>query len=282
MILCQAAAYAGIRLGAPVLVFYLFYAVSAVAVLALERFMPHEPAWLENDGQTSASILHTLLSTAVAQGVIGFGATASVAAAIQATGAGGIIWPRHWSLAAQLLLGLIVSEFGMYWAHRLAHEWKALWVFHAVHHGVERLWIVNSGRFHFVDAVKSIIPGVGILAIIGAPTEVLTWLAASGATLGMLTHSNADMRCGPLSLVFNTPELHRWHHSRLLVEGNSNYGENIMLWDLVFGTWFHADRRPPRDIGIAEPMPTSFWRQVVWPFARLWGPRPAPGIPRAS
>ena len=32
------------------------------------------------------------------------------------------------------------------------------------------------------------------------------------AAIGMLSHCNVDMRCGALSLVFNTPKCHRWHH----------------------------------------------------------------------
>ena len=67
----------------------------------------------------------------------------------------------------------------------------------------------------------------------------------SAGYIGLLTHCNVAMRFGPLSLVFNTPELHRWHHSMDLREGNKNYGENLAIWDLLFGTWFNAARRPP-------------------------------------
>lgn len=42
-------------------------------------------------------------------------------------------------------------------------------------------------------------------------------------------------------------------------EGNTNYGENLMLFDQVFGTFFWPEgRRPPADIGIDGPMPKNF------------------------
>jgi sterol desaturase/sphingolipid hydroxylase (fatty acid hydroxylase superfamily) len=83
----------------------------------------------------------------------------------------------------------------------------------------------------------------------------------------MLTHCNVEMRLGPLSWIFNTPELHRWHHSKDLREANRNYCENLMVWDLLFGTYFReSHRRPPADIGIAEFMPPRFVHQIMWPF----------------
>lgn len=57
------------------------------------------------------------------------------------------------------------------------------------------------------------------------------------AFIGILTHANLDVRCGPINYVFNTPELHRRHHSRRAEEGNRNYGENFVLGDLIFVTW---------------------------------------------
>ncbi len=68
------------------------------------------------------------------------------------------------------------------------------------------------------------------------------------------------MRFGPLSWWFNTPELHRWHHSKDLREGNKNYSENIMLVGSSIVRHllqFARDYRPPADIGIQEAMPAG-------------------------
>jgi sterol desaturase/sphingolipid hydroxylase (fatty acid hydroxylase superfamily) len=68
-------------------------------------------------------------------------------------------------------------------------------------------------------------------------------------------------------LIFSTPRLHRWHHSRVLAEGNTNYGENLVLWDQVFGTYFNPDRRPPADIGISGRIADGFLAQLLQPFS---------------
>ena len=138
--------------------------------------------------------------------------------------------------------------------------------FHAVHHSVERLWFFNTGRFHFVDTAFSILLSQPLLLLSGAPGDVVVWVSVTTAFVGILTHCNVDMRTGPIDFVFNTPALHRWHHSRNPDEGNSNYGENLMLWDLIFGSFYRPARRPPANIGIDEPMPRHFLGQLWYPF----------------
>lgn len=260
----------GFAVEMPALFFNVAYLLLALALYALEQTMPHERVWNENDGQTFANIAHTLTSKGVVQAAVIFSTVIGISTYVTPASEPGYgIWPRTWPMALQVILAIAAAEFGLYWAHRIAHEWPWLWRFHAVHHSVTRLWIVNTGRFHFVDSFKSIAIGMAILLALGAPMEVLIWLSAITAFVGMLTHCNVDMKFGPLSWWFNTPELHRWHHSKDLREGNKNYSENIMLWDHVFGTFYNArDYRPPVDIGIQEEMPPGFLQQLAWPFKR--------------
>lgn len=268
--LCLLVTGYGFSLGKPVLFFNLAYAFLALALFALERFMPFEKSWNDDDGQTFANIAHTLTSKGTVQTIVIFSAAIGIASYVTpASDPGYGIWPRHWPMAVQVVMGVYLAEFGLYWAHRIAHEWLPLWRFHAIHHSVNRLWIINTGRFHFIDSLKSIVMGMTILLSLGAPMEALVWLSAITAFIGMMTHCNVDMRFGCLSLIFNTPGLHRWHHSRDIREGNKNYSENVMLWDQVFGTFFNPARRPPADIGIADYMPPGFLAQLAWPFRRI-------------
>ena len=206
LVLCLLITGYGFTLGRLPLFFNFAYAFLAVSLYALERTMPHERSWNESDGQTFANIAHTLLSKGTVQTLVVFSAVIGLASYVTPASEPGYgLWPRTWPMWIQVLIGIVAAEFGFYWAHRIAHEWKPLWRFHAVHHSVTRLWIVNTGRFHFVDAFKSIIFGVAVLLPLGAPMEVLTWLSAVTAFIGMLTHCNVDMRFGPLSWWFNTP-----------------------------------------------------------------------------
>lgn len=261
----------GFHAGHPIIGFNLGYLFLAVSLFALERIMPHEPHWNRDDGQTWANIAHTLTSKGTVQTLFIFSAVLGLSSLMTPAAEPGYgIWPREWPIFAQVALGVVAAEFALYWGHRIAHEWEPVWRFHAVHHSVTRLWILNTGRFHFVDSLKSIVMGMAVLLVMGAPMEVFHWLSAITAFIGMLTHCNVEMRFGPLSYIFNTPALHRWHHSRDLREGNKNYGENVMIWDLIFRTYFDENRRPPVNIGISEYMPPGFVQQLVWPFQGLF------------
>jgi sterol desaturase/sphingolipid hydroxylase (fatty acid hydroxylase superfamily) len=256
----------GIAIGHAVLVFNIAYIALAIAIAVLERTMPYEEAWLKNDGQILPDVAHTVLNKGVAQVVVVL-VTFMGLAELAAPKAGGW-WPDEAPFALQTILGLLIAELGLYWKHRLAHEWPPLWRFHAVHHSVTRLWFLNTGRFHLVDTLTGLAVAMPVLLLLGAPKDILIMVSAITAIIGILTHSNVEMRCGVLNLIFNTPELHRWHHSKVLAEGNRNYGENLMLFDQLFGTYFTAPRRPPVDIGINHPMPETFVGQLVVPFTR--------------
>ena len=264
---CIGATALGLAAGQGYLVFNLAYLSLAAALFLLERVMPHEPAWLENCGQIGPDLGHALLNKSVVQVIVAVGTTFGLAEALSPES--GTFWPSHWPLAAQVLFGLLLAEFGLYWAHRLAHEWPLLWRFHAVHHSATRLWFLNSGRFHFMDTTVSILLSQPLLFLAGAPKEVFVWVSAITAFIGMLTHCNVEMRFGPLSFLFNTPELHRWHHSMEPREGNKNYGENLMVFDHLFGSFFKADQRPPVVIGIKESMPRGFLGQLLVPLGLM-------------
>ena len=266
----------GFAQGHAFVTFNIVYFCLIFTLFALEQIIPHEKKWNDNDGQTWPNIAHTLTSKGTVQGLLIFGGIIGITEVIRPMDVPGYgIWPRDWPFAAQVILGLITTEFGLYWAHRLSHEWYPLWRFHAVHHSVTRLWVVNTGRFHFMDSVLSIALGLAVTLALGAPLEVITFVSFITAYIGLLTHCNVDMRDRVWSYVFNTPGLHRWHHSRDDWEGNKNYGENLMIWDQIFRTWFLPRRRPPVDIGITEDMPKTYVKQLLWPFAgmRLKSPK---------
>jgi sterol desaturase/sphingolipid hydroxylase (fatty acid hydroxylase superfamily) len=77
------------------------------------------------------------------------------------------------------------------------------------------------------------------------------------------------VRLGALNRIFSMAEPHRWHHSRSLLEANTNYGSNLTVWDVVFGTFFLPhDREPPTAIGIADlpDFPAGYLDQLAAPF----------------
>jgi len=229
-------------------------------LLVLERVLPYRKDWQRNDGQIPADLGHTLLNKGLVQFTIVQLMGLPFFQHREATWLAG--QPLLWQAAA----GLLAAEFGLYWAHRFSHEWPLLWRFHAVHHSVRRLWLVNTGRFHFVDSNLSVLASVPFLLVTGISMDAIILVSAITAYIGILTHCNVDTRCGVLSWFFNTPNLHRWHHSTRLEEGNNNYGQNLVLWDQLFGTFFIKPVAPLGEIGIREKMPSRWLRQLWVPF----------------
>ncbi|MCB0278331.1 MAG: sterol desaturase family protein [Calditrichaeota bacterium] len=248
--------------------FNIVYISFATLLFVLERTFTYEELWLTDDGQQWVDLFHTLLNKGSLQVIFVLTILLEFNSVIETNGA------AHWINTVpdslQVILALISVEFGLYWAHRLAHEVKFLWPFHAVHHSSKRLWFWNTGRFHVVDTLVSVTFSYGLMIALAFPPDIIYWVSVITAFIGILTHSNIESRLGPFNYIFNTPELHRWHHQADPLIGNSNYGENLMIYDHLFGTfYFDPNRKPDSAIGIREYMPDGFTEQLRYPFTML-------------
>lgn len=241
-----------------------------LVVIAGERLHPFVTDWNRNHGDIATDAAWG--ATGFATGGLLTGTTTAIGAFLGShlsAGLGSPLWPATWPLALQLALALVVVEFFHYWLHRCQHEWDWLWRVHATHHSAPRLYWLNALRFHFVDIALINVGFVVPLVALGAPAPVFAlWIVASGIH-GICQHANMQIRLGPLNWVFSMAELHRWHHSRLVRESNTNYGNNVIFWDVVFGTRFlPSDRKPPEDVGIASlsAFPMTWWAQLLSPL----------------
>ncbi|WLH26033.1 sterol desaturase family protein [Pseudomonas sp. FP215] len=79
-----------------------------------------------------------------------------------------------------------------------------------------------------------------VLLASGAPSAIV----ATG--FGILTvhlafqHSNLDYRVGWLRHFLGVAEIHRWHHKRDFEDAQVNFGEFLMVWDRLFGTFYDS------------------------------------------
>lgn len=263
------------------LVYWAFIAV----LLILERVRPFEPAWNRNDGQLQNDIALSIVTIAMSglATVVCLGALTWLIKTYQPL-VSLQIWPAHLPLLVQVIPGIILWDLGNHLAHRWAHTVPLLWRFHSLHHSAPRLSVINAGRFHPIDIVKSVILGAPIPVLLGVPAEIAEWYAAFYLFAGILTHANVNLRCGVFNYFLNTPELHRWHHSPVPVETDTNYGEVTLFWDRLFGTYVPRPARSRRNVGLGEsgvkghiPVPVSarLLESVLHPLTRR-GHRAAP------
>ena len=246
-------------------------AVVVLALLVLERVHPYQTDWQHSHGDIRTDLLHNLVNFWIPEVyTVLFVGALTVAGAWLSKSIGLPLWPHAWPLVAQLLLALVIGELGTYWIHRLMHENAFLWRFHAAHHSAPRLYWLNAGRFHPLDLFAQQFLALTPLVLLGADTRIIALHTLFTAAHGMFQHANVDIRLGPLNWFFSMAELHRWHHSKHVEEANTNYGANLIWWDVVFGSRFlPRDRKPPTEIGIeALPdFPPGYLAHLRSPFA---------------
>lgn len=174
----------------------------------------------------------------------------------------------------QIALALLSIESGKYWSHRLHHAWPLLWCLHAHHHAPERMHALNGLRFHplnhWINQTLGVLPALllGVSADAVLDYMALTW------PIVLLQH--ADLRTRPrwLNGILATPAAHIWHHSASPHDGQRNFGNALLLWDRVFGTYRNAvGNVVPDELGLfpesRKHMPGNGYFQQMW-WCGVW------------
>src|SRR4051812_31805641 len=172
----------------------------------------------------------------------------------------------------QMVEVVLLSDFFVYWGHRLQHRSAFLWRFHSVHHSAQHLDWLAAHREHPLDTIYT----VGLINlpafVLGFPLETLAGSIAFRGIWAIYIHSNVRLPIGPLRALVGAPELHHWHHDRDRDAGN--YANISPLMDLLFGTYRCPDHEPER-FGIHQPTPTTYLGFMVKPFLPRKRSRPA-------
>lgn len=223
---------------------YLPVTLGASAILVLELAAPYRRAWLPCARVVTQDTLYLLVVQIALPAML----TLLLARVAADTFGGGFevaFWPHDWPVAVQAALMIALADFMRYWLHIAAHRWSVLWRLHAVHHAPEELYFLNVGRFHPLEKSIQFLLDAAPFILIGVHPEVVAAYFVFYAVNGFFQHSNADVRLGPLNWLISGPELHRWHHSRIVRESEHNFGNNLIVWDALFGTRF----LPARQVG---------------------------------
>jgi sterol desaturase/sphingolipid hydroxylase (fatty acid hydroxylase superfamily) len=139
-------------------------------------------------------------------------------------------------LWAQMLIGFLALELGVYAWHRTMHNTPLLWRwFHQMHHSAERVDIWGAFYFHPFDMLGWALVGSLVLVLgFGISAEAAIVVNVLATFCGMFQHANISTPRW-LGYLVTRPESHSAHHERGIHA--RNYGD-IPLWDMLFGT-FH-------------------------------------------
>jgi sterol desaturase/sphingolipid hydroxylase (fatty acid hydroxylase superfamily) len=253
---------------------YIAVLIGAVApIFLLERVLPYRDSWSPTvvEAKTDLTFL-AIVNSALPLGLSILTATVALHFSRSWDGYWQHWWPRGLACWQQVAIVLLVADLPRYWLHRVFHERAALWPFHAVHHSVRKLNWLNVGRFHPVDTSLQFMCDSLPFIVLGVPDEVITTYFVLHATKAFLQHSNVDVKLGWLNYIISGPELHRWHHSVVIRESNTNYGNKLSIWDLLFGTFFYPAKSAVVTLGLADQQyPMTFGAQMKVPFAAHTG-----------
>ena len=239
----------------------------AGAVTVLEFIIPYDRAWQPDRRDVKNDLLFMVTVQMVLPQILTLLAGVSLLRYLSSAEWPIRLWPHELPLAAQVAIMLLAAEFLRYWLHIAAHNTKLLWRLHAVHHSPHKLYWLNVGRFHPIEKALQYMLDMLPFILVGVGESVLALYFVFYAVNGFFQHSNVDARYGVLNYVVSGAELHRWHHSKLVEESNRNYGNNLIVWDLVFGSWFLPRDRRVGDLGLTDrSYPLDFASQMKTPF----------------
>ncbi len=137
-------------------------------------------------------------------------------------------------------IAVLALDCSTYVAHVAMHKSPVLWRFHRVHHSDPAVDVTTTVRQHPGESVLRYafmtVAAIGLGASPGAFAVYRLWSALTG----LLEHANVRMplRLDSLfSLVVVTPNMHKVHHSRIMRQTDSNYGNIFSLFDRLFSTF---------------------------------------------
>lgn len=178
---------------------------------------------------------------------------------------------------AQALTLIVVLDFAFYVTHRLKHHWRWWWRLHETHHSSRDLDYLSAARFHPLEKVLDRTLFLLPLTLLSPSADALLIWSSWDALMGMLIHSNANIRLGPLIYIFVGPEMHRWHHCRDRKLSDCNFGNSLSIFDWIFGTAYVSYEKTA-EFGIQdEHYPqNNLWQQFWYAF------RPEPNVAEES
>lgn len=162
---------------------------------------------------------------------------------------------------------LVVTDFNGYWVHRVSHQWKRIWPFHAVHHSAEQLNPFTVARKHpvytlIVSFTGGILVGVTQGLLLGLVIGRIDFTTILGVNLfyyifnvtgANLRHTHIWLSYGRiLEHILISPAQHQVHHSIDPRHFNKNFGEVLAIWDWMFGSLYIPAGREELVFGLAD------------------------------
>jgi len=233
-------------------------------VQLLELVFERHQGWRINGKELATDVFYVVFG----YGVIGFLSEALINSPLtelkQSLGIA-TPWLAALPFLAQVFIVMLVFEFGQYWMHRAMHNWTPLWLTHAPHHHITQL---NALKGFIGNPIELFLISLGVISLLDVDLPAL--FAAFTASGAIAIYAHANVRADPpiwYGFFFTTIRNHSLHHTALSYEDTRcNYGNSVILWDRVFGTYRDGESEV---VGQDDRKRLSIKEQWLFPFKPL-------------
>ena len=161
----------------------------------------------------------------------------------------------------------IAIDFIFYIYHRISHRVNFLWAIHMSHHSSEEMNFAVSFRQAWFGPISKI-PFFMAMPLVGFDPTIIAVAGVISTLWGIVGHTQIIGKLGPLEWIFNTPSHHRVHHGANTQYIDKNYGNLLIIWDRMFGT-FEAESEKVRyglvkNVNTYNPTKITFmgWQEI--------------------
>jgi len=157
----------------------------------------------------------------------------------------GLLYMVEWPIWLELLIAVLIFDLiAQYFIHFLLHKYKWMWKMHLVHHSDTKVDATTGTRLHPGDFLLREIFALVVVVLVGAPIAFYLFYRFATVFFTYVTHANINPPLWldkTLSLVFITPNIHKFHHHYKRPWTDSNFGNIFSIWDRIFGTLVYDD-----------------------------------------
>lgn len=175
------------------------------------------------------------------------------------------------------ILLVIFEDFVFWFLHWVDHYVRLFWAVHITHHNSEEYNLTIGLRSSLLEPLYRFIYFIPIVLLGFKPIDILVIFSLT-QWYGILVHTQAIKKLGPVEWLFVTPSHHRVHHGSNIRYLDKNMGMFLIIWDRIFGTY--ENETEPVKYGITENIRSHDPRKVIFnEFVNIWNDvRNAPGI----
>ncbi len=170
------------------------------------------------------------------------------------------------------VIAFALNDLAYYTDHRISHRTGFFWAIHTTHHSSNEMNLLVANRGTVLDLGGAMGLTYYLLPIIGVHPAMFIAAKFFANLWGIFNHTRHVKRMGFLEGILATPANHRVHHGTEPKYLDKNYGQVLILWDRLFGTWQREEEEPT--YGLVKPLESrKLWdiqtSGVQWLWAQM-------------